>query len=370
MAESTQQSVAVIGAGIIGLSTALTLADRGHRVTVYDPDPAHGASHHAGGMLAPASEVVYQQDPLFPLMRRSAALYPDLIALCGRYSTLPTGYRTEGTLVVARDRADKVFLDDLLAYQTANGMTAERLTTRAARSREPALSPAISAVVASEGDHQVQPRLFTRALIDACTTAGVTFTPERVRDVSTLSEEQVVIAAGLGAAEISGWYAKEMPLKLRPVYGDILQLSVPAHMDPLVSRVIRGVVEGRPIYVIPRDDGTLTVGATSREDGRAAPQTQGVFQLLRDAIEILPGLEECDFVEAGAGARPGTPDDLPYLGRVNERVVVSTGFFRHGILLAALAAHCVAGLVDTRGPDAGCGVDLGACDPLRHRRTR
>ena len=366
MPATDKPHVAVVGAGIIGLSTALTLADRGCRVTVYDPDPASGASHHAGGMLAPASEVVYQQDPLFPLMRHSAARYPELIALCGKYSDLPTGYRTEGTLVVARDRADRDDLDDLLAYQTQIGMTAARITTRQARTLEPALSPAISAVVASEGDHQVQPRLFTRALIDACTKAGVEFIQRRIDDISSLEEDQVLLSAGLGVAEIGGWFDHSPPLKLRPVYGDILQLGVPAHLDPLVTHVIRGVVEGRPIYIIPRGDGTLTVGATSREDGRDTPQAQGVHQLLRDAIEILPGIEDCDFIEASAGARPGTPDDLPYLGRVSERVVISTGYFRHGILLAALAAQCGAGLVDTHEPHDPCPVNLDACHPLRH----
>ena len=97
--------VDIAGAGIIGLTTALTLADRGHAVTVHDPAPASGASHHAGGMLAPTAEVVYKQDPLFPLMRTSAEWYPELIALTARYTDLPTGYRTDGTLVVARDIA-------------------------------------------------------------------------------------------------------------------------------------------------------------------------------------------------------------------------------------------------------------------------
>ena len=80
--------ISVVGAGIIGLTTALTLADRGHSVTVHDPAPASGASHHAGGMLAPTAEVVYKQDPLFPLMRTSAEWYPDLIALTAMYLSL------------------------------------------------------------------------------------------------------------------------------------------------------------------------------------------------------------------------------------------------------------------------------------------
>ena len=353
-------SVSVVGAGIIGLATALTLADRGYTVTVHDPEPASGASHHAGGMLAPTAEVVYKQDPLFPLMRASAEWYPELINLTAKYSDLPTGYRTDGTLVVARDIADKTHLEELTEYQSRHGMAVDKLTTREARKLEPALSPAINGAVRIDGDHQVQPRLFTRALLDACRRANVTFTTDLIDSLDKLDKldnaDQVVVANGLGASQL-------IPsLDLRPVYGDVLHVRVPKHQYPLLTRVVRGFVEDRPVYLIPREDGTLTIGATTREDGRDQPQVQGIHQLLRDAIELVPALEECDFVEATAGARPGTPDDLPYLGRIDERTVVSTGYFRHGILLAGLGARVGAELVDRHEPS----IDLTACDPRRH----
>lgn len=349
-------NVHIVGAGIIGLTTALTLADRGHQVTVHDPAPASGASHHAGGMLAPTAEVVYKQDPLFPLMRASAEWYPDLIALTAKYTDLPTGYRTDGTLVVARDTADKTHLEELRDYQSRHGMEVDKLTVRQARKLEPALSPALAGAVAIGGDHQVQPRLFTRALIDACRSATVTFSPDRIESLDALDGDQVVVANGLGASQLVAG------LDLRPVYGDVLHVRVPQHQYPLLTRVVRGFVEDRPVYLIPREDGTLTIGASTREDGRDQPQVQGIHQLMRDAIELVPALEECDFIEATAGARPGTPDDLPYLGRIDDRTVVSTGYFRHGILLAALGARCGAELVDRQTP----AIDLSACDPRRH----
>lgn len=338
------------------MTTALTLADRGHTVRVYDPAPASGASHHAGGMLAPTAEVVYKQDPLFPLMRASAEWYPDLIALTAKYTDLPTGYRTDGTLVVARDTADKIHLEELRDYQSRHGMEVDKLTVRQARKQEPALSPALAGAVAIGGDHQVQPRLFTRALIDACRSATVTFSPDRIESLDALDGDQVVVANGLGASQLVAG------LDLRPVYGDVLHVRVPQHQYPLLTRVVRGFVEDRPVYLIPREDGTLTIGASTREDGRDQPQVQGIHQLMRDAIELVPALEECDFIEATAGARPGTPDDLPYLGRIDDRTVVSTGYFRHGILLAALGARCGAELVDRQTP----AIDLSACDPRRH----
>lgn len=356
------QNIAVIGAGIIGLSTSLTLADRGHAVTVYDPAPASGATWHAGGMLAPAAEVVYQQDSLFPLMHAAGQWYPELIALTEKHTDVPTGYRTDGTIVVAKDRADKTHLEELQEYQERHGMTTQRVTTREARTLEPALHPAIAGAVHIPGDHQVRPRLFAAALQDACRNAGVRFVEKSVADVGELDADQVLLANGLGARDTAGWFEGENPLKLRPVYGDMVELSVPEHQRPLIDRVIRGFVEDRPVYLIPRDDNTLTLGATTREDDRPEPQAGGVFQLLRDGIEIVPGIEDCDVIEAHAGARPGSPDDLPYLGRVSERVVVSTGYFRHGILLAGVAARCGMEIVEKRAPS----VDLEACDPLRH----
>lgn len=351
----------VIGAGIVGLATAVTCAVRGASVRVFDPAPASGATHHAGGMLAPAAEVVYRQEPLFPLMLASAKLWPELLRDVATHTDLPTGHRSEGTLVVAADRADAQHLRELQEYQTAHGMTVERLTLRQARGLEPALSPALAGAVSLPGDHQVAPRVFATAARDAALNLGVEFVP---RAVDTLHDPelacqdggQVVIANGLGASAL-------VPgLQLRPVYGDILRVRVPERQFPLCERVIRGFVEDRPVYVIPRADGTVAIGATSREDGRPTPRLGDVHDLLRDAIRLVPGLEDCDLLEATTGARPGTPDDLPYLGRITPTAVLSTGYFRHGILLAALAARATADVLEGTTPT----TDLSACAPLRH----
>jgi glycine oxidase len=347
--------VTVIGGGLIGLATALRLADRGHAVTLMDPSPASGATHHAGGMLAPVAEVVYRQEALFPLMLRSAELYPGLIAVVEKHTGLPTGYRTDGTLVVAADRADSAHLGELSDYQSTHGMEVERLPLRQARKLEPALSPQLAGAVHIPGDHQVNPRMFAAAMLDALNNLGVAVVREKAAELPR--DGQVVLANGLGAAALHDG------LRLRPVYGDILRLGVPDHLAPLLTRVVRGFVADRPVYLIPRTDGTLAVGATSREDDRPVPRTGAVHDLLRDAIRLVPGVEECDFLEATTGARPGTPDDLPYLGRVSGNLIISTGYFRHGILLTALAADVTLALVEGDDP----GIDLAACAPHRHQ---
>lgn len=423
--------IAIIGAGHVGLATAVTLADRGHTVTLIDPHPASGATHHAGGMLAPAAEVVYQQEALFPLMHAAGQWYPELVELISTHTTTPTGYQTHGTLVIAADRADAQHVQQLRDYQNAHGMAVEQITTRQARHWEPALSSHIAGAVSIPGDHRIYPRHSALAMLDAARAMGVELVEQHAHGITEtamgvsvhlpgrdINADQVVLANGLGAAQL---LPQPLVLPLRPVYGDILRLRVPEHQRPMLQRVIRGFVEDRPVYIIPRPDGTLAIGATSREDGRADPQAGGVYELLRDAIRLVPGIEDCDFLEATAGARPGTPDDLPYLGRLPRldrmtgtthgsaeaesadsavgsaagggtgttvgdaaggvgnkknqalnprdcvpqsalgRVIVSTGYFRHGILLTALGARVTAELVEGTPPS----VDIAACHPLR-----
>ncbi|MDO5507572.1 MAG: glycine oxidase ThiO [Corynebacterium casei] len=368
----------VIGGGIIGLATCFEFQDAGFEVTLIDPDPISGATHHAGGMLAPTAEVQYQQQALVPLMKESAQLYPDLIRRVTQYTDLPTGYRTEGTLLIGADRADAQHLSELIDYIKAEELDIETLTTRQARQLEPALSPRIAKAAAIDGDHQLDPRLFARALFDAVRARGAQHVCDTVTAVAELATYQavtlssgalievespdvIVLASGLGAAKITGWFEGEHPLQLRPVYGDVLRVRVPESLQPLATRVIRGFVEDRPIYVIPRADGTVTIGATSRED-QPHPRTSAIHDLLRDAIRVVPGLEETEFIEATCGARPGTPDDLPYLGRVRENLIVSTGYFRHGILLAALGARTAVQLATGQQTS----LAIVPCDPFRH----
>ncbi|MCX2164140.1 glycine oxidase ThiO [Corynebacterium auriscanis] len=383
----------IIGAGIIGLTTALELVREGipgQSIAVVDPAPISGASWVAGGMLAPVAEVQYGQEALYPLMMRSAELWPDLIAFVRRLSDLPTGFRDESTLVVAADRADATHLSELMEHQSHNGMTIRRIPLRRARAIEPGLSPQLSGAVEIPGDHQVNPRLFCAATMDALARCGVTMvraqatglltdagtcTAVKLRDGNVVGvEKSVYLCNGLGANDVEG--APRLPV--RPVRGDLVRLAVPHSLPTPVDRVIRGFVEDRPIYVIPRTDATIAVGATSREDDRVRPGVDGVHTLLRDAIRVVPGLEECEFVEALAGARPGTPDDLPLLGTVGTNVVVSNGYFRHGILLCALGARAgVAMGLHLATPEAATaeatahepldvasravGVDLSAC---------
>ncbi|MGO1262161.1 glycine oxidase ThiO [Brevibacterium aurantiacum] len=365
--------VIVVGAGIIGLSTAWNLRRRGVSVTIIDPAPAMGASHAAAGMLAPAAEVVWGQSPLYPLMRASADLHPDFAAELAAASGHDLGYSSAETFVCAGDRADLASLRELIDLQRAAGFDVSLVPGSRARDLEPALSPGVCGAVTIPGDHSIDPRRLTGALLavlgDSVVRARVTGLLSQadrtvgveLEDGTRLQADQVVVAAGGSCNDISGVPA----LPLRQVWGEVIRLRAPETLTPLLTRTIRGLVKGRPVYVVPRPDGELVLGATSREDGRSGINAGGVHQLLRDAERLVPAILEAEITDITTRARPGSPDDVPIIGRIDPGCVVSTGFFRHGILLAPLGANLTADLACGSETLAGPPGTLAAVAPDR-----
>lgn len=366
--------VVIAGAGIVGVLTAWELRRRGVAVTLLDPAPSQGATRAAAGMLAPVSEVQYGQEMLYPLMRASAAEYPRLVAELAEATARPLGYLRTRTLVLGVDSADRTALANLLQLQRQFGMDIEEISIAGARRLESALSPRLTGAFLIPGDHQVDPRQLVSGALDAVCRPGAANGPpaellaqtvtalavdpagRRVRGVITddgtlVDADAVVLAAGLGAASVDG-LPEGLRVPLRPVYGDILRLRTPSRLllpgeTNLFTSTLRAHVRGMPVYLVPREDGGIVIGATSREDDLDGPNTGGAFRLLRDASAIVPAILETELVEVMARARPGTPDDVPVIGADPELpgVVMSSGYFRHGILLAPLGARLTADLV-------------------------
>ncbi|WP_346959586.1 glycine oxidase ThiO [uncultured Arthrobacter sp.] len=370
--------VAVIGGGVIGHGIAWEARRSGRTVALLDDDPGSGASWAAAGMLAPVSELHYQEEDLLALMLEASRLWPEFAAALAGNSTVGgvdaggTGYLTTPTLAVGADAADRRALADLRAVQQACGLAVGPLTVREARSREPLLSPGISCAFDIPADHQVDPRRLL-ARIGSLLAADSRYTAVRSRAAGLLWDGgrvagatlegggeiragETVVANGLGAADLQGLPAG-LSLPLRPVYGDILRLRVPQRLRPLLRSTVRGLVRGVPVYIVPRADGTVVIGATQREDAPSdagAVSAGGVYQLLRDAQQLLPAVAELELLEATARARPGTPDNAPLLGRVAgpgagpdiAGLIVATGFFRHGVLLTPVAAAICRALLD------------------------
>jgi glycine oxidase len=382
--------VAVIGGGVIGHGIAFEASRTGRSVVLVDDAPGSGASWAAAGMLAPVSELHYQEEQLLELMLESSRLWPGFAAAidasaagtkssaagaktsaAGTASGAGTGYLTTPTLAVGADAADRRALADLSQAQQACGLTVEPLTVREARGREPLLSPGISCAFDIPADHQVDPRLLIARLTEVLGTQGRNsfvrrraagllwedghITGVRLAGGGSVRAAETVIASGLGAPALDG-LPSGLLLPLRPVYGDILRLRVPAHLRPLLTATVRGMVRGVPVYIVPRQDGTVVIGATQREDGPSDPRAVsagGVYQLLRDAQQLVPAVAELELLEATARARPGTPDNAPLLGRVSRAdggdvpgLIVATGFFRHGVLLTPAAAAISRQLMD------------------------
>lgn len=384
--------VIVVGAGVIGLGIAWEAARTGRRVTVVDPAPGSGASYAAAGMLAAVSEYHYQEEDLLGLTLRSAELWPSFAEAAGP----DCGYLGTPTLCLAADAADRTAFADLRAAQEAHGLAVRPLTVRESRADESLLAPGIAGAFRIEADHQVDPRRLIAALLARLVERSGEGAVVRARAASLLWEGpdgggrvagvavpdgavpdgagrvagvvlddgrelragETIVANGLGARELGGL---PVALPLRPVYGDILRLRVPERLRPLVTATVRGLVRGRPVYIVPREDGTVVIGATQREDGSDAVSAGGVYELLRDAQALVPAVAELELYETTARARPGTPDNAPLLGRVRTHdgegpgaagtvpgLIIATGFFRHGVLLTPVAAEVCAGLLEGR----------------------
>jgi glycine oxidase len=355
--------VAVLGGGLIGLGIAWRAARRGLRVCLADPAPGSGASTAAAGMLAPVTEAHYGEERLLALNLRSAAAYPEFVRELESFTGLPAGFDTRGTLAVAFDRDDQTVLTETAAFHRRLGLDSSLLSGREARRLEPLLAPGVQAGLLVERDHQVDNRMLHAALLAAAGKAGVCLHHSRAALLTApggdgaqhvsglllesgerLTAERVVLAAGCWSSEVDGLPPGVLP-RIRPVRGQILRLAMPT--VPVLSRTLRALVRGGYVYLVPRAHGELVVGATSDELGFDTGVTAGgVYELLRDAREVLPGISELPLVEARTGLRPGSPDNAPLLGETAlPGLIAATGHYRNGVLLTPATAEAIADLL-------------------------
>jgi glycine oxidase len=347
-----------VGGGAIGLSAAWRAARSGARVVVLDrAAPPAGATRVAAGMLAPVGELAFGEPELLEMTLASAALYPDFVAELEAASGETTGYTSQGALHVALDRDEAAELRRVHDLQRSLGLEAEWLPPRRCRELEPGLTPSFNGGVHAPGEAAVDPRALTRALLAALAAAGAEvrsgtevvdgiFEGERLVGVRTTAGEELraettVLAAGAWSGRVE-WLPEHARPPVRPVKGQIVELRARDGGAPCER-----IVASERVYLVPRPDGRLIVGATSEEQGfDTAVTAGGVHELLREAYRLLPDVAEMELVDSMAGLRPGTPDNLPLIGPgAIEGLVLATGHYRNGILLAPLTAAAIAAVL-------------------------
>ncbi len=364
MAETAD--VVVAGGGVIGTAIAWRAAAAGLNVVLVDPDAGDSASLVAAGMLAPVSESQFGEGTLLRLnllaVRRFGSFAAELEELTGHQ----IGLRREGTLAIAYDPGDQAALARLTAFRRSAGLEAQELDARACRKLEPFLTPDVHAGVLFPGDWSVNNRRYAAALREAMRAVNVRTIRDRVLEVrigdgrtlgvrladgGNVDSAEVVVAAGCWTGSIAG-LPDEVRAAVRPVKGQLLRLRHPAGMPPVLAHTIRAIVRGIDVYLVPRADGELVVGATQEERGPDQEVTAGaVHDLLHDAMSVLPVTSELILAETCAGLRPGTPDNGPILGRCGpDGLLLATGHYRNGILMSPVTADAAAALLTGQPP--------------------
>jgi glycine oxidase len=364
----------IVGAGVIGLACAWRAAQAGLRVRVLERDtPGSGASGVAAGMLAPVGEATWGEEALLRLALRSHRAWPAFAAELAEASGHAIDFLERGALHVALDADEAAELRRRFELMKELELEAEWLRPGEARAAEQELTPRLAGAVSAPHEAAVDPRALVgalrragegagaeviegsevvEALIDGAAIGGV-----RTADGREHRAEWVVLAAGAWSGAV-GWLPDEARPPVRPVKGEILTLRAPKGSPPLER-----VVVSERVYLVPRVDGRLIVGATVEERGfDTTVSAGGVFELLREAYRAVPEIAELELVDAVAGLRPGSPDNGPVIGGgALEGLILATGHYRNGILLAPLTAEAVTALMVDGDP----GADLEAADPAR-----
>ena len=336
------RDILIIGGGVVGLAIAIELKRQGAKVTVVSKDFTQAASHAAAGMLAPLAEKLVS-GPMLDLCLRSRWLYPEWTQKLEELTGIETGYLPCGILAPTYSEPKAIAEDDRAVW----------LDRAAIKLYEPGLSDRVAGGWWYPEDGQVDNRSLMRSLLQAAQTLGIELNEGvsvkaiqqkqgRVdgvlTDVGQLTAQQYVLAAG-------SWSSQLMPLPVRPVKGQMLALRMPQKLHQPFP--LQRILYGEGVYLVPRQDGRLIVGATVEEvDWTPFNTPQGIQSLLAKTTELYPAAADWQIEEFWWGFRPGTPDELPILGRsACENLFLATGHYRNGILLAPITASLMADLI-------------------------
>ncbi len=357
MSISQTSEVVIAGGGVIGCSIAYQLSKADKKVIVTEREEvAAEASRAAAGLLAPLGELS-GPGPFTDLLLASWNLNLELIPVLEDTSGVRVEYHHPGSLHTVTDAEDAAYLREQMEAWEALGLQVSWLEGDEAREFEPLLEPGVVAAVYSPRDGSIKPAAMTRAYAESARRQGVTFyehteitgiehSASRVTGVQTargdvIACDHLVIAAGAWSARFGNWLGFSLPVS--PMRGQILSLRQPA--SPL-----KHILFGEGVYLVPKLDGTIYVGATVEQVGfDKAVTAEGIAWLLSSAIQLVPSLASAPIADIWAGLRPWSPDSRPILGKAPgwENVTLATGHSATGFELSAITGKTIADLVVT-----------------------
>ena len=361
----------VAGGGLIGASIALELASAGLKVAVFDPQkPGREASWASAGMISASPESAAMAS-LLPTSLASVRLYPEFIQRTEELSGKSVGYRKDGALDIVLTQEEQGGIAEVLAQHRAAGLRAELLTNQQACELEPSLNPELRTAMHRPDEASLDNRIFTEATLEAARRKGVEIfsgngamalwseghTCKGLQlETGRVEARWTVIAAGCFSARIEGAvsYAPVVPAK-----GQMIALRCDA------VRLRHDLWSGH-MYLVPRNDGRIIAGSTVEYEGFDRGVTAaGMKKILTGAISLVPALEKARIEETWAGLRPDSPDHLPILGPTDrEGLLIATGHFRSGILLAPITARLICEWVTTQKVS----VDWAPFSPMRFQK--
>lgn len=343
------KKISIIGGGVIGLSLGWQIARKGAEVEIYERETAgKGAGWVAAGMLTPQAELGFEEIELFNLSRKSLDIYPKFLKELNEDSGMDVKMDRCGSLFAGFDSDDMRRLRRLYDFREKVDLPAKWLTGTEAKELEPMLSPKCTCGLWMPDDAQIE----NRDLLDALNTAAknrgcVIHENSEVSSVKTedgkvkaivvngnvIASPNIIVAAGAWSKQIEGIPENILP-PVRPVKGQIMSLSM--NSESKLTHAVRG----RDVYLVPKADGRLIVGASNEEMGFDTNPTAGeIYRILERAWETVPGIYEYPIQEIKVGLRPGSRDHEPIVGDSEiEGLYFATGHYRSGILLAPVTA--------------------------------
>jgi len=343
---STKGDALIVGAGVIGTTSAFRLARSDWRVTLFDPAPGSGATWAAAGMIAPSAEISPGEEENFALQRGALAAWRDVAREIFDATGDVLDIVETGTLLVGYDASDRRLVAQFAHVAKNFGVETELVTRESHGAFFDGVSPRVPEGLLLHGDAWLDPDQVVTLLSKANASLGVTVVRQQVLSATTDGEHVEVTTAeqrfrgdvgilATGARPLPSGVADRVANVVRPVRGMTVRVQ---GVDRSALPTLRAFVRGRSLYVVSRPGGYCVIGASSDEQAELVVEVGELQRLLRDALDLVPSLESAALIETRQGLRPASKDLAPFVEVVDERWAWLSGHYRHGVTLAPFAA--------------------------------